>query len=130
MIRECNKWNVYFFDNLSKLVFIQIFFLDFFSSLFFLQKQVWINKNGPNRLTTGELWIAFLRYYTEQFDYEQNVITIRQFEPLRRDEKGWFHPTIAIEDPFIITHNLADKLSVQSTKSLKISLSLKLYIFN
>ncbi len=65
-------------------------------------------------MTTGELWIEFLRYYTEQFDYEKNVITIRQFDPLRRYEKGWFHPTITIEDPFVLTHNLADKLSLQS----------------
>jgi terminal uridylyltransferase len=65
-------------------------------------------------MTSGELWIAFLRYYTEQFNYEKNVITIRQYEPLQRFEKGWFHQTIAIEDPFILNHNLADKLSLQS----------------
>ena len=41
-------------------------------------------------------------------------MTIRQIQPLRRDEKGWFNHTIAIEDPFILTHNLADKLSLKS----------------
>ncbi len=73
-----------------------------------------MNKNGPNRLTTGELWLEFLRYYTEMFDYKTNVVTIRQIQPLQRYEKGWFKPTIAIEDPFILTHDLADRLSVQS----------------
>ncbi|CAF1521748.1 unnamed protein product [Adineta ricciae] len=77
------------------------------------QRQVWINKYGPNTLTTGELWIAFLRYYADQFDYEKHVVAIRQIEPLTRDEKGWFHRTIAIEDPFILTHNLAERLSLQ-----------------
>ncbi|UJR11522.1 hypothetical protein I4U23_015703 [Adineta vaga] len=96
VIREGNKWNVYFYDNVPNL------------------KRVWINKNGPNSLTTGELWLEFLRYYIEQFDYEKNVVTIRQFEPLKRYEKGWFNPTIAIEDPFILTHNLADKLSLMN----------------
>lgn len=65
-------------------------------------------------MTTGELWIEFLRYYTEWFDYANDVVTIRQIEPLRRDEKGWFTRTIAIEDPFILTHNLADKLFLKS----------------
>ncbi|CAF1405776.1 unnamed protein product [Adineta steineri] len=93
MIRQCMESNVYFYDNLPKL------------------GEVWVNKNGPNTLTAGELWIEFLRYYTEQFDYEKNVVTIRQFEPLERYKKGWFNKTIAIEDPFNLTHNLADKLS-------------------
>jgi DNA polymerase sigma len=74
-----------------------------------------MNKNGPNTLTSGELWIEFLRYYTERFDYKQNVVTIRQFQSLDRYAKGWFSQTIAIEDPFILTHNLADKLSLQSS---------------
>jgi DNA polymerase sigma len=77
-------------------------------------------------LTSGELWVQFLRYYTEKFDYDKNVITIRQLEPLRRDEKGWFHQTIAIEDPFILTHNLADKLSRQS-KFLKLVFYWKIF---
>jgi len=82
-----------------------------------------------NKLTTGELWIEFLRYYTERFDYKNHIVTIRQIEPLRRDEKGWFNPTIAIEDPFILTHNLADKLNLKSRKLLFSSRELNL-IFN
>ncbi|CAF4420305.1 unnamed protein product, partial [Adineta steineri] len=39
MIRQCMKSNVYFYDNLPKL------------------GEVWVNKNGPNTLTAGELWI-------------------------------------------------------------------------
>ncbi|CAF3947268.1 unnamed protein product [Rotaria sordida] len=69
---------------------------------------------GSNKLSSGALWIEFLRFYTERFDYEKNIVTIRQYEPLSRLEKGWFRRTIAIEDPFILTHNLADKLSLQS----------------
>lgn len=75
---------------------------------------MWINNKETNRWTTGELWIEFLCYYMEGFDHENHVVTIRQIEPLRRDEKGWFNQTIAIEDPFILTHNLADKLSLLS----------------
>jgi DNA polymerase sigma len=77
-------------------------------------------------MTTGELWIEFLRYYTERFDYKNNIVTIRQIEPLRRDEKGWFNPTIAIEDPFILTHNLADRLSLKSINFQKLLSYLKI----
>ena len=78
------------------------------------QVQVGHKPNGSNILTTGALWIEFLRYYTEKFDYENNIVTIRQYEPILRSEKGWFRQAIAIEDPFVLTHNLADKLTVQS----------------
>ncbi len=58
--------------------------------------------------------MEFLRYYTEKFDYEKHVVTIRQYQPLLRTEKGWFRPNIAIEDPFLLTHNLGDRLSLRS----------------
>ncbi|CAF4090235.1 unnamed protein product [Rotaria sp. Silwood2] len=95
-VRKCGNWNVYFYDNLNNI------------------NQVW-KGYGLNKLSSGELWIEFLRYYTERFDYETNIVTIRQDKPLLRLEKGWFHPTIAIEDPFCLTHNLTDKLSLKRT---------------
>ena len=73
-------------------------------------------------MSKGELWIVFLRYYSERFDYKNHIVTIRQIEPLRRDEKGWFHPTIAIEDPFILTHNLANRLPLKSRILLVVDL--------
>lgn len=71
---------------------------------------MWKNEN---KLSIGALWIEFLRFYTEQFNYE-HVVTIRQIEPLLKYEKGWFRQTIAIEDPFELSHNLAGGLSVKS----------------
>ncbi|CAF4417344.1 unnamed protein product, partial [Adineta steineri] len=64
-----------------------------------------------NKLSSGALWIEFLRFYTEQFNYEEHIVTIRQIEPLLKHEKGWFRQTIAIEDPFELSHNLAGGLS-------------------
>ncbi|CAF4848875.1 unnamed protein product [Rotaria sp. Silwood1] len=80
------------------------------------KNEVW-KDYGLNKLSSGELWIEFLRYYTEIFDYDKNIVTIRQFQPLPRSEKGWFHPTIAIEDPFILTHDLTEKLSLRRIDS-------------
>ncbi|CAF5141444.1 unnamed protein product, partial [Rotaria magnacalcarata] len=94
-VRKCGNWNVYFYDNLKNL------------------NQIW-DGYGLNKLSSGELWVEFLCYYTERFNYGTNIVTIRQVEPLLRSEKGWFHPTIAIEDPFILTHDLTEKLSLRS----------------
>ncbi|CAF1021724.1 unnamed protein product [Rotaria sp. Silwood1] len=94
-VRKYADWNIYFYDDLTQL------------------NKVW-NGYGLNKLSSGELWIELLRYYTELFDYEKNIVTIRQYEPLSRLEKGWFRQTIAIEDPFILTHNLADALFLKS----------------
>ncbi|CAF1121495.1 unnamed protein product [Rotaria sp. Silwood1] len=90
MYKKCSKWNVYFYDDLSKL------------------KDIWKNEN---KLSSGALWIEFLRFYTEQFNYDEHIVTIRQIEPLTKQEKGWFRQTIAIEDPFELSHNLAGGLS-------------------
>ncbi|CAF3905534.1 unnamed protein product, partial [Rotaria sp. Silwood1] len=92
--RKLGDWNVYFYDDLKNL------------------NEVW-KDCSLNKLSSGELWIEFLRYYTEIFDYDKNIVTIRQFRSLLRSEKGWFHPTIAIEDPFILTHDLTEKLSLR-----------------
>ncbi len=90
----------------------KLFYLRFKSfCLFFFQKQIWKNEN---KFSTGALWIEFLRFYTEQFNYDEHVVTIRQIEPLLKHEKGWFRQTVAIEDPFELSHNLAGGLSARS----------------
>ncbi|CAF4355255.1 unnamed protein product [Rotaria socialis] len=94
-VRKCGDWNVYFYDNLKNL------------------SQVW-DGYGLNKLSSGELLVEFLCYYTERFNYDTNIVTIRQVKPLLRAGKGWFHPTIAIEDPFILTHDLTEKLSLRN----------------
>lgn len=91
--KKCGQWNIYFFDNLDKL------------------KTIWKQEND---LTTGALWLEFLRYYTEKFDYDEHVVTIRKIQPLLRRDKGWFRKTIAIEDPFELTHNLTGGLRMKN----------------
>ncbi|VDK73153.1 unnamed protein product [Litomosoides sigmodontis] len=60
-----------------------------------------------NRSTVGELWISFLDYFGTKFDFTQEVIQIRQSQPLMKLDKGWQSRPIAIEDPFDLTHNLS-----------------------
>ncbi|CAL4145442.1 unnamed protein product, partial [Meganyctiphanes norvegica] len=67
--------------------------------------------HGKNKETLGELWIGMLKYYTETFNWKENVVTIKQFAPLTRLEKLWNSRCIVIEDPFDLNHNLGAGLS-------------------
>lgn len=91
--KKCAQWNTYFYDNLSQL------------------RKTWSTKNQS---LTGALWLEFLCYYTEKFNYEEHIVCIRKSEPLLRQDKGWFRRTIAIEDPFELSHNLAGGLNMKN----------------
>ena len=67
-----------------------------------------------NNSTIGELWLGFLRYYTEVFDWDNHVVCIRDTNPLTRKEKNWTKHRLAIEDPFELSHNLAAGVSHKS----------------
>ena len=70
-----------------------------------------------NQQTVGELWLGFLRYYTEVFDWDNHVVCIREIEPLTRRSKNWTKHRLAIEDPFELSHNLAAGVSHKSNYS-------------
>lgn len=86
--------NTYFFDDISKL------------------PEVWPAYQQNNK-SSGELWIEFLRFYTEKFDIENYVVSIRSEEPLLKLEKRWFTKVFAIEDPFNHSHNLGSGLTLK-----------------
>ncbi len=50
-----------------------------------------------NKETVGELWLGLLRFYTEEFDFKEYVISIRQSKRLTTFEKQWTSKCIAIE---------------------------------
>ncbi|XP_059469571.1 terminal uridylyltransferase 4-like [Neocloeon triangulifer] len=85
-------WNTWFFDDLDRL------------------DTVW-SGYGKNTTSVGELWYQLLRFYTEEFDFNEHVISIRQEEKLVRFKKLWNSKCIAIEDPFDLNHNLGSGLS-------------------
>ncbi|BET00904.1 Hypothetical protein NTJ_13719 [Nesidiocoris tenuis] len=64
-----------------------------------------------NKKLVGELWIEMLRFYTEQFDPENVVVSIRTDKTVLKLEKSWFTKVFAIEDPFDTSHNLGAGLS-------------------
>jgi terminal uridylyltransferase len=69
---------------------------------------------GRNEQSVGELWLGFLRYYTENFDWNNNVVSIRSNGELTRKAKNWNKHKMAIEDPFELSHNLAAGVSHKS----------------
>lgn len=65
-----------------------------------------------NKQSVGQLWLGFLRYYTETFNWADHVVCIRQSDtPLVRKQKNWTKHRLAIEDPFELSHNLAAGVS-------------------
>uniref|UniRef100_A0A4W3I4E5 Terminal uridylyl transferase 4 n=1 Tax=Callorhinchus milii TaxID=7868 RepID=A0A4W3I4E5_CALMI len=94
--RMVDGWNAFFFEDVDELK----------KRLPELQK---------NRESVGELWLGLLRFYTEEFDFKEHVISIRQKKLLTTFEKQWTSKCIAIEDPFDLNHNLGAGVSRKMT---------------
>ncbi|XP_029960124.1 terminal uridylyltransferase 7 [Salarias fasciatus] len=89
-------WNVYFFDDLQAL------------------PSRW-PQYGKNTESVGELWLGLLRFYTEDFDFKEHVVCVRQHARLTTFNKQWTSKYIVIEDPFDLNHNLGAGLSRKMT---------------
>nr|XP_055045307.1 terminal uridylyltransferase 4 [Misgurnus anguillicaudatus] len=94
--RMVDGWNAFFFDDLDEL-------------------KRRLPELCQNKETVGELWLGLLRFYTEEFDFKENVISIRQHKRLTTFEKQWTSKCIAIEDPFDLNHNLGAGVSRKMT---------------
>ncbi|XP_034026885.1 terminal uridylyltransferase 7 isoform X2 [Thalassophryne amazonica] len=70
---------------------------------------------GKNTETVGELWLGLLRFYTEDFDFREHVVCVRQKALLTTFNKQWTSKYIVIEDPFDLNHNLGAGLSRKMT---------------
>ncbi|XP_020897481.1 terminal uridylyltransferase 7 isoform X2 [Exaiptasia diaphana] len=96
-----DSWNCWFFDDLVNL------------------SKVWTAKNNES---IGSLWIGFLRYYTETFDWEHDVVCCRRTKKLTKFEKMWTRHVFAIEDPFNLDHNLGAGISRKMANFIKTAL--------
>ncbi|XP_060686451.1 terminal uridylyltransferase 4 isoform X3 [Hemiscyllium ocellatum] len=94
--RMVDGWNAFFFDDVEEL-----------------KKK--LPELGTNKESVGELWLGLLRFYTEEFDFKEYVICIRQKKLLTTFEKQWTSKCIAIEDPFDLNHNLGAGVSRKMT---------------
>ena len=80
-------------------------------------KQLW--KHRQNTQTLADLWMEFLCYCVSKFDWEKQVVTLRQLEPISKLDKMWTNRKIGIEDPFNLDHNLGTVLSFKNAVRLK-----------
>ncbi|CAN9500836.1 unnamed protein product [Ophioblennius macclurei] len=94
--RTVDGWNAFFYDDLPKL-------------------RVRGASAAANSESVGELWLGLLRFYTEDFDFKEHVVSIRQHRRLTTFEKQWTSKCIAIEDPFDLNHNLGAGVSRKMT---------------
>ncbi|KAF8359241.1 cid-1 [Pristionchus pacificus] len=60
-------------------------------------------------LSVSELFLQFLEYFAK-FDWQNQVVQIRQTNKLTKIEKGW-KKLMCIEDPFDLDHNLGSGIS-------------------
>ncbi|KAF7244277.1 Terminal uridylyltransferase 4 [Varanus komodoensis] len=98
--RMVDGWNAFFFDDTDEL-----------------KKR--LPSLGKNTESLGELWLGLLRFYTEEFDFKEYVISIRQKKLLTTFEKQWTSKCIAIEDPFDLNHNLGAGVSRKRTWNVR-----------
>ncbi|XP_062936754.1 terminal uridylyltransferase 7 isoform X2 [Cynocephalus volans] len=89
-------WNIYFFDQMDEL-------------------PTYWPEYGKNTESVGQLWLGLLRFYTEEFDFKEHVISIRRKSLLTTFKKQWTSKYIVIEDPFDLNHNLGAGLSRKMT---------------
>ncbi|CAH8447259.1 unnamed protein product [Dicrocoelium dendriticum] len=84
-----NGWDAWFQDDIS------------------LIRRLWTPPE--RRMSLGELWLGFFRYFLFEFDRDVNVVCIRQKKMLPRFLKMW-DSLFAVEDPFNLDHNLTGSL--------------------
>lgn len=71
----------------------------------FLEDLARLHEFWPHRHTNnqslGELFMGFLRFFSEQFQFSELVVCTRQMEELTKLEKKWTGKPIAIEGRFL-----------------------------
>lgn len=78
---------------------------------------------GKNTETVGELWLGLLRFYTEDFDFREHVVCIRQHGRLTTFNKQWTSKYIVIEGKTVL-HTAVHPVHEMNVASLIFSVSL------
>lgn len=100
-IENEDKDDAYFFDNVEKL--------KGFSS--------------ANQESLGGLLFAFFRRFSVEFDYDHQVVSVRQGRYLSKVEKGWDTGrnklSLCVEEPFNVGRNLGNSADIASVQGLR-----------
>ncbi|KAL1764889.1 terminal uridylyltransferase 7 isoform X5 [Sigmodon hispidus] len=91
-------WETHFFDQIDE----------------FTNSTYW-PEYGENKESVGQLWLGLLKFYTEEFDFKEHIISVRRKHLLTTSQKKWASKFIVIEDPFYCSHKLGSGLSRKMT---------------
>ncbi|ESZ96360.1 hypothetical protein SBOR_3256 [Sclerotinia borealis F-4128] len=64
-----------------------------------------------NKSTLGELLFQFFRFYGHEFNYDKQVVSVRNGKQISKQEKGWSISTnnmLCVEEPFNVGRNLGN----------------------
>ncbi|XP_015786076.1 terminal uridylyltransferase 7 isoform X2 [Tetranychus urticae] len=103
--RIVDGYNTWFFEDLDRL------------------QEKWIHF-GANTLSVGNLFYGFTKFYAEIFPFDTLVVCIRRSRDLTKMEKKWTGRRIAIEDPFLLSHNLGQGIEPEMARYIKASIVL------
>jgi DNA polymerase sigma len=70
-----------------------------------------------NEMSVGKLFVGFFEYFAD-FDWNNEVVQIRNSNKMFKLEKDWNQPFVAIEDPFILSRNLSS--GIRGSSGLKL----------
>lgn len=77
---------------------------------------------SKNHESLGGLLFAFFRHYAVEFDYEEQVVSVRHGRYLDKREKGWNtgrnRQSLCVEEPFNVARNLGNSADEASVKGL------------
>ncbi|KAI9313558.1 hypothetical protein BX666DRAFT_706177 [Dichotomocladium elegans] len=75
-----------------------------------------------NEESLGGLLYAFFRRYAIEFDYDEQVVSVRHGQYLSKEEKGWNtgrnKQSFCVEEPFNTTRNLGNSADQESVRGL------------
>lgn len=77
---------------------------------------------SKNHESLGGLLFAFFRRYAVEFNYEEQVVSVRYGRYLDKREKGWHigrnRQSLCVEEPFNVTRNLGNSADEASVRGL------------
>ncbi|CAG8464186.1 20845_t:CDS:2 [Racocetra persica] len=89
-----------------------------------IEKLEGFGNSNKNNESVGGLLFAFFRCFAYEFDYEHNVISLREGRYLTKEEKGWGETgkgwrLLCVEEPFNTSRNLGNSADDVSVNGLK-----------
>eukprot|EP00027_Filamoeba_sp_ATCC50430_P006967 CAMPEP_0168558782 /NCGR_PEP_ID=MMETSP0413-20121227/10162_1 /TAXON_ID=136452 /ORGANISM="Filamoeba nolandi, Strain NC-AS-23-1" /LENGTH=500 /DNA_ID=CAMNT_0008589943 /DNA_START=213 /DNA_END=1715 /DNA_ORIENTATION=- len=101
--------------------------VDGYDCYFFNKFDRLLDFSKDNQETVGDLLAAFFRFYAVDFDWENQVVSVRTGKCISKFEKNWNIKAentrdnyfLTIEDPFEVTHNLGRVVDKDNLKVIQ-----------